>query len=228
MKFTTDKEMFACMKAELYSAVITDVMDGMGLDHQFLPPAIRPLMDDMIIAGRAFTVQEADCCGDHVAAHDDKKEAFGIMFEALDSLKEDSIYCCTGSSYNYACFGELMCTRAKHLKAAGAVIDGYVRDTRMLKKMGVPIFSAGTYAQDQGIRGRVIDYNCPIEFKNRVRVNPGDILFGDIDGVVAIPHEHETEVLTKALEKVHGENKVRDAIRAGMPTVEAFRTFGIM
>ena len=100
--------------------------------------------------------------------------------------------------------------------------------SRQLKQMGFNVFSYGCYAQDQGVRGRVIDYNCPIEFSNQVRVNPGDLVFGDIDGVVVIPKEIEAEVIEKALEKVHGEHKVKDAIKEGMSTVEAFRRFGIM
>ena len=228
MEHYSDKELFQLMKKELYSAVITDVMDTMGLTHQFLPAQIQPLVDNMVIAGRAFTVQEGDCGGDRRAYGGDEKQSFGIMFGALDALTEGAVYCCAGGSCNYACFGELMCTRAKHLNAAGAVIDGYVRDSRALKNMDTPIFSCGRYAQDQGIRGRVIDYGCPIEFKNKVVVRPGDIIFGDIDGVVAIPKPKADEVIQKALDKVRGENKVRDAIRAGMSTIEAFKKFGIM
>lgn len=223
----TDKELFALMKEELYTAVVTDVMDTMNLCHQFLPPAIQPFREEMMLAGRAMPVLEADCCGETIGYINEKK-SFGLMFEALDSLKENEVYICTGASPTYACFGELMATRAIALGAAGAVVGGYIRDTRKLKDMPLPIFSHGRYAQDQGIRGRVIDYNCPIEFPNHVRVEPGDIVFGDMDGVVIIPKKHETAVLQKALEKVRGEHLVKDALEQGMSTVEAFRKFGIM
>jgi regulator of RNase E activity RraA len=62
----------------------------------------------------------------------------------------------------------------------------------------------------------------------KTTIHPGDIIYGDIDGVLVIPREHEQEIIQKAYEKVKGENLVAEAIRAGMSTVEAFSTFGIM
>lgn len=223
-----DRALLATIKKELYVAAVTDVMDVLGLIHQFLPPQIRPLRENMVLVGRAKTVQEADCCGPYIGSRGNKKEAFGLMFEALDSLTENDVYICSGASPSYACFGGLMATRAMYCKAAGIVINGYVRDTRELKDLDWPVFSFGSYAQDQGIRGRVIDYDCPIEFPNHVIVNPGDIIFGDIDGVIAIPHEREDEILEKALEKVRGENHVRELLLSGVSTQEAFQRTGIM
>ena len=152
---------------------------------------------------------------------------FGIMFEALDSLKEGDVYIATGSSLRYALWGGLMSTRALHLKAAGAVLDGYIRDTSEIEKLGFPAFSRGIYAQDQGPRGKVIDYNTPIEIEG-VRIEPGDLIYGDREGVLVIPKAAEAEALERALEKGRTENKVADAIRNGMSTVEAFATFGVM
>lgn len=222
-----DKELFEMIRKELYVAAVTDVMDAIGLTHQFLPPEIRPLHESMVLVGRARTVQEADCCGDQLCAKQEK-QPFGVMFEALDSLTENDVYICTGASPHYACFGGLMATRAIYCRAAGIVINGYIRDTRELKNLNWPVFSFGSYAQDQGIRGRVIDYDCPIEFPNHVTVRPGDIIFGDIDGVIAIPQEHENEIIEKALAKVRGENHVRDLLLAGVSTQDAFQQTGIM
>ena len=155
------------------------------------------------------------------------QQPFGLMFEALDSLKEDEVYIATGSSLRYALWGGLMSTRARHLKAAGAVLDGYVRDSNEILELNFPTFSHGTYAQDQGPRGKVIDYRVPIEF-NGIRVNPGDIVYGDRDGVLIIPQEVERDAISLALEKVSTENRVRTAISNGMSTVEASETFGVM
>jgi regulator of RNase E activity RraA len=181
----------------------------------------------MLVAGRAMTVLEADCVGDYVNAKG-KRIPFGVMFEALDDLKPHDVYICTGGSHKYALWGELMSTCAIRLHAAGAVVDGYSRDTRGILALGFPTFSKGTYAQDQGLRGRVIDFRCPLEFPNRTRVYNGDIVFGDRDGVVIIPQQHVTEVIKQALEKVRGENMVRKAIEQGMSAREAFDTYGIM
>ena len=120
-----------------------------------------------------------------------------------------------------------MTTRAMHLKAAGAVLDGYSRDTSEVLELGLPVFSYGGYAQDQGPRGKVVDYRVPVEI-NGVRVSPGDIVFGDRDGVLIIPKEVEKEAIAKALEKASTENQVRLAIQSGMSTVEAFKNFGVM
>lgn len=219
--------LFQLMRKELFTAVVGDVLDAAGCTRQFLPPEIRALRSDMTVVGRAMTVLEADCCGDEVASSK-SRQPFGLMFRALDDLKPGEVYVCTGSSFDYALFGELMSTRAMHCGAAGAVVDGYSRDTRGVLKLGFPLFSRGTYAQDQRVRGRVIDWRCPLAFPNGVRVNDGDVIFGDIDGVVAIPREHLRDIVAAALDKVHGENKVAAAIRAGMPTQEAWDRFGIM
>lgn len=227
IKTMCDEELFANMKKELYTGVLTDVMDVMGLIHQFLPPYIQPLERDMMLVGRAFTVQEADVTGTKLCA-ENREKPFGIMFEALDDMKKNDVYICAGGSPRYACFGGLMATRMIKLGVVGAVVNGYSRDTKEVLSLGLPTFTRGCYAQDQGLRGRVIDYNCPIEFENGVLVNPGDIIFGDIDGVLSIPKEYEREIIIKAFEKVWGENEVRIAIENGMSVVEAFDKFGIM
>jgi regulator of RNase E activity RraA len=113
------------------------------------------------------------------------------------------------------------------LGAAGAVVDGYSRDTRGILALGFPVFSHGRYAQDQGPRGKVIDFRCPIE-TNGVRVEPGDIVFGDFDGVCIVPRAAEQEVFRAALEKARGEKRVAQAIREGTSAVDAFARFGII
>jgi regulator of RNase E activity RraA len=225
--YQNDRQLFALMRAELFTAVVGDVLDAAGHTRQFLPPRIRAIEQSMVVAGRAMPVLEADAYGETVASSG-TRQPFGLMFEALDSLRADDVYICTGSSPTYALWGELMSTRAMKLGAAGAVMDGYSRDTRGILRLGFPTFSCGSYAQDQRLRGRVIDYRCAIEFSNGVVVEPGDIVFGDIDGVVIVPRRDERATIEAALEKVRGENRVREAIEGGMSTLEAFGSFGIM
>ena len=221
-----DAALFEQIRSQLYTAVLGDVMDVIGLTQQFLPPEIRALGPGTVIAGRAMTVQEADCAVD--AGSRSKAEPFGLMFEALDDLKPGEIYICTGSSPTYALWGGLMSTRARSLGATGAVLDGYHRDTREILELQFPVFSAGSYAQDQRVRGRVIDYRCPIAFRNGCRVNSGDLVVGDIDGVVVVPAAREQEILAAAFAKVQGEDSVRNMILAGETTVEIFNKTGIM
>ena len=225
----SDDEMFAIARQELFPAVVGDVMDKMGLLHQFLPPAIRPLRDDMVVLGRAMPVLEADVFTEvgNPERHDTMKNPFGLMFRALDDLQPNEVYLCTGASPRYALWGELMSTRAMKLDAVGAVLDGYARDTSGILRLGFPTFCFGSYAQDQGPRGKVIDFRTPLEF-GAVRVNPGDIIFGDRDGVCIIPQEAEEEAFRRALEKVRGEQLVRQALENGESASDAFARFGIM
>jgi regulator of RNase E activity RraA len=227
--WNNDNDLFALAKRELFTAVVGDVMDKVGLLRQFLSPRIQPLREDMVVIGRAMTVLEADVFAEKTqgSANPLMSKPFGLMLEALDDLKANEVYICTGSSPSYALWGELMSTRAMKLGAAGAVVDGYSRDTNGILKLNFPCFSYGRFAQDQGPRGKVIDYRVPIEM-NGVRIEPGDIVFGDNDGVLIIPKTREEEVFTLALEKARGEKVVANAIREGMGAVEAFRKYGIM
>lgn len=223
-----DNELFEMMRKELYSAVIGDILDKMHYLHQFLPQRIQPIDTDMVVAGRAMPVLEADAFEELSNGQNPiMKKSFGLMLEALDDLKENEVYICTGASPSYALVGELMCTRMQILKAAGAVVNGFHRDTKGILELDFPCFSYGRYAKDQAPRGKVIDYRVPIEIEG-VRINPGDIIFGDLDGVVVIPKEVETEVIQRAYEKATGEKMVAEAIRAGMGAKESFDKHGIM
>jgi len=218
----TDDELFATIRDSLFTAVIGDVMDKAGLHHQFLPPAIRAIDRDMVVVGRAMPVQVADVTAGAGG------DAYGIMFRALDELKSGEVYITAGGSPDYALWGGLMSTRAMRLGAAGAVFEGLHRDTREILKLGFPVFSLGAYAQDQKDRGVAADYRCRITFANGTVVAPGDIIAGDIDGVVAIPKDAAEDIVRDALAKVTGEEDVRRAIEKGEPTGSIFRRTGIM
>lgn len=222
-----ESEMLHVMKTELYSSVIGDILDQMGYEHQFLPSRIQPLREHMVVAGRAMTVLEADVCAGDGGRNPVLQRNFGLMLEALDDLKKDEIYICSGASPSYALVGELMCTRIQILGAAGCVVNGFHRDTRGILDLDFPCFSYGRYAQDQAPRGKVLDYRVPIEMDG-VRILPGDLIFGDLDGVLVIPRKVEQEVLERAYEKATGEKTVAQAIRGGMSAVESFRVHGIM
>lgn len=225
----SDSEVFQSARRELFSAVIGDVMDKLGLQQQFLPPAVVPLDRSMIVCGRAMTVLEADVFEESTTSSHNPISArpFGLMMDALDDLKTDEVYICTGASPRYALWGELMSVRAIKCGAAGAVVDGYSRDTRGVLALGFPTFSHGSYAQDQGPRGKVIDFRVPIQI-GQARVIPRDIVFGDLDGVCVIPRAVEEEVLARAFEKARKEKVVRKALEEGMTSKAAFEKFGIL
>ncbi len=220
-----DTELFALAKQELFTALVGDVMDKMGLFHQFLPQNLKPLDPEMVVIGRSMPVLEQDL--PEIIPYDSLDKPFGLMFEALDQLKENEIYVCSGASPNYALWGGLMSTRAMKLGAVGAIVNGMSRDTNQILGLGFPTFSLGTYAQDQGPRGKVVDYRIPVSLGG-IKISPGDIIFGDRDGVILIPRELEKDVFTLAFEKARGEKLVLEALQNGMSTVEAYEKYGIM
>ena len=213
-------ECLQVIKQELYTPVVGDIMDQMGLYHQFLPQAVRPLRPDMKLAGYAMTVLMIDVYGE-------QKKPFGYLTEALDDLKQDEVYLATGGEMRCAYWGELLTATAKKRGAAGAVDNGWHRDTPQVLEQNWPVFSCGCYAQDSSVRTQVVQYRCPIEI-GQVTIHDGDLVFGDVDGVLIIPQEISAEVITLALEKAAGEKVVRSAIEGGMSSTDPCAKYGIL
>lgn len=223
-----DTSLFAAVRQELFVAVVGDILDKLGFQRQFLPQKIAPIDSNMIILGRAMPVLEADFFGDAQDGHHSlSAKPFGFLFEALDDLQSGEVYVCSGASPSYALWGGLMTTRALHCGAVGAVLDGFHRDTNEILRLQFPVASLGAYAQDQAPRGKVVDWRIPIAI-NGVSIRPGDVIYGDRDGVLVIPKEVVKEAFALSFEKVRGENQVLKALQNGMRTADAFAQFGIM
>lgn len=225
MEWNNEKELLELIRKELYTSVVGDICDEINYHNQFLSQDIRPIETNKkvpVMVGRAMPVVE-------VNVFEEPKEGlpFGKMLEALDNLKENEIYICAGASKNYATIGELMCTAMIARGAVGAISDSFIRDVEGIKELNFPVYSAGFYAQDQRGRGMVIDYRVPVQI-NGVKINPGDLIIADIDGVLVVPKEKESEIITKSLEKARGEKIVQSKIKEGMLALEAFKKFGIM
>ena len=230
VEWKSDQDLFDLANRELFTAVVGDAMDKLGLVHQFLPPQVRPLEPSMRTIGRAMTVLGADWVDDPGPSDPPnplRTQDFGLMLHALDDLKANEIYFAAGGSPRYALWGELMATRAQKLGAAGAVMNGYARDTPGILELRFPTFCWGSYAQDFAARAKVIDFRCALDVAG-VRVNPGDIVLGDVDGVCIVPQDAEEEVFMRALEKARGEKLVGKAIEEGMSATKAFEKYGIM
>ncbi len=218
--WNNETEMFELMKEKLYTPVVGDILDTLGYTHQFLPPEIRPMKDDMKLAGKAMTVLMIDVYGT-------QKKPFGLLTEALDQLKENEIYIATGGTKRCAYWGELLTATSRVRGAVGAVVNGWHRDTPQILEQNWPVFSCGGYAQDSSVRTQVVDFRCPIEI-GQVTIKDGDYIFGDVDGVLVIPAQIAEEVIVKSLEKASGEKVVRNAIENGMSATAAFEKFGIL
>ncbi|WP_413730357.1 RraA family protein [Sodalis sp. RH22] len=223
-----DAALFALAREKLFVALVGDILDTMGLQHQYLHPHLKPVDPAAVILGRAMPVLEADFFDTQYEGHNPlSAQPFGLMFQALDDLQKDEVYICAGGSHRYAQFGGLMATRALYCGAAGAVVHGFHRDTNEILKLRFPVASFGSYAQDQGPRGKVVDWRVPIELDG-IKVMPGDVIYGDRDGVLVVPAAAVDDAFHGAFEKAKGENNVLEALRQGMRTTDAFAKFGIM
>lgn len=215
-----DTELFALIRSTLYTPVMGDILDQLNCYHQFLPQGIQPMTPDMKVVGRAMPILFIDVFGPQA-------KPFGLMTEALDDLRPGEIAVCTGGTQRCALWGEIMTATARTRGAVGAVVDGPHRDTPKVLEQAFPVFSSGRFAQDSRVRTSVQAFRVPVEIGG-VWITPGDLIFGDIDGVVVIPREHEQAVIARALEKARAENVVRKAIEEGMSATAAFRKYGVL
>jgi 4-hydroxy-4-methyl-2-oxoglutarate aldolase len=157
-------------------------LDALGRHHQILPQPVQPLNEDMVLVGRAMPVLISDVFGR-------QDRPFGRLTEALDQLQENEIYLARGGRLPW--WGQLLTAAARARGATGAVIDGYHRDTPLVRDQSWPVFSRGRYAQDAAVRASVVDYRMPVEI-GRVLARPGDLIVGDLDGVV-VGRSHATD-----------------------------------
>ena len=208
------------IREHLFTPVVGDILDLERRWHQFLPQPIKPLRPEHRLIGRAMPVQISEVTGPQA-------RPFGLLTDALDSLQPGEIYLASGGSMNCAAWGEIMTATAKTRGAAGAVIDGFHRDTPKVIEQDWPVFSRGSFAQDAGVRSVVSAFRCTIEVGG-VLVEPGDLIFGDRDGVVVIPREIEQRVIQRALDKVAGEKRVRREIEEGASSTAVFDRYGIL
>ncbi len=219
-EWQNDAELFRLIQSVLYTPVVGDILDALGCYHQFLPQPVQPALTTMKLAGRAMPVVMIDVYGP-------QKKPFGLLTEALDQLQPGEVYIASGGDMRSAYWGELLTATARMRGAAGAVVNGFHRDTPQMLAQNWPVFSRGRFAQDSSVRTQVVDFRCPLEVGG-VWVEPGDLIFGDLDGVAVVPRRHEREVISRALEKARGEKRVRQDIEAGMSSTDAFKKYGIL
>ncbi len=214
-------ERYEEMKQKLFSAVIADALDGCGYRDQILRHDIRPLYPDAVAVGRALTVLSVD-------VYDIPDDPYKLELEAVDALKPgDVMVAQTNGTTRSSLWGELLSTAAEARGAQGAVIDGFTRDSQAIAAMEFPLFVRGIAPYDSKGRSDVIAYDIPIECGG-VKVCPGDLVFGDSDGVVVVPRAVEDQVLKAAFEKAAEEKEVREALKNGMSATAAFQKYGIL
>ena len=212
---------FEMMRESLYSAVVCDALDGLGFREQSPRVTLQSLTVDGVLVGRAKTTLWEDL--DAVDPKPYEKELL-----AVDGCRPDDVLVAAArGSLRSGVWGELLSTAARNAGCVGAVVDGAVRDVVQMRAMKFPVFARGTCIYDSRDRQRVIAYDVPVEIGG-VAIHPGDLLVADADGIVVVPQRIENEAVARAWQKVHDENRTRDAIRAGMKAADAFEKFGVL
>jgi regulator of RNase E activity RraA len=212
---------YAPHRDELYSAVLADVLDSLGQRHSALPPAQRPLKPEWRLFGRAATLAA-------VSVSSEPEHPYAVELECIDALRPgDVLVIATNGDRGSALWGELLSTASRAHGAVGVVLDGLTRDTARILAMDFPVFAAGFSPLDSKGRLDGIHFGRPVQI-GACQVRQGDIVFGDIDGVVVVPQELAAEALARALEKVRGENKVREELARGRSAREVFAEYGIL
>jgi len=209
------------MREHLYSAVVSDALDGLGFKHQSPRLQFNPYTGNSLLVGRCKTTLWVDM------AHVDPRP-YELELKAVDACQPDDVLiAAAGGSIRSGIWGELLTTAAKNGGCVGAVVDGAIRDVAKIRTMNFPVYARATCVYDSLNRQRVVDADVSVEIDGVV-FSPGCLIFSDEDGVVVVPREVEAEAIRRAWDKVHAENVVRDAIRAGMKSVAAFEKYGVL
>ncbi len=204
-----------------YSAVIMDVMDKMNIRVQCMDPSIKPLVPTMRTWGEAVTLY-------FDTVTEVPQKPFKLEMEVLDDIKEGQVIVSQCNAVELSAFwGGLLSNAALGRKAAGAISDGGARDYNEIAQLNFPTFCKGLTPYDSLGRMDGKERNIPI-LCGGIRVYPGDLVFGDVDGVVVVPQEIADEIINRAWEKVKGENTVREELRSGASVVKTFEKYGIL
>jgi len=196
------------LKSKLYSGIVSDCLDQMGYRNQTLAGGIHGLNDETVICGPAFT-----SIGNTVYTM--PESPLTAQCKVVDQLKPGEIYVlATRGEYNCAVFGELFATAVNQRGGVGVLLDGMARDLRELKKMNFPLFFRGALPTTSKGRCEINECKIPVSIDG-VLINPGDIIFGDIDGVCIVPQEIADEVFERCLKLIKDEDEVRDGLING-------------
>jgi regulator of RNase E activity RraA len=215
---------FNALKQDLYAAVLSDVLDSFGLMNQAMRPFIRPLDETKVLFGRART-------GLYMNAYSvaEGENPYEIEIALVDDLKpgDVAVLDCGGPTERIAPWGELLSTASAKRGAAGCVIDGLVRDVRLIREMQFPVFHGGIGPLDTKGRAKMMARDVPVSCGG-VLVSSGDLIFGDADGVVVIPQAIAPKVIEAAIAKVKSENVTRDELNRGLLLGEVYRKYGVL
>jgi len=210
------------IRQQLFTSVLSDCLDSVGLSNQAMPSRIRPLDEASVLCGRARTAAFIE------SRAYDAANPYALEIALIDSLKDDEVpvFACA-NSLQVAPWGELLSTAAKARGSAGAIMDGCVRDVKAIRSMNYPVFHGGIGPLDTKGRATITAIDVPVICAG-VAVSSGDLVFGDADGVVVVPQAVEREVLRLAFEKVQGEKNTLADLQRGDLLADVFARYKIL
>ena len=204
----------------LSSALISDVLDTLGVRNSFCGPQINELWSGAKVSGQVATLRCVPI-GEIVDNPYDK------LFDLLKIIQPGEVIVIEAGDQDSGVWGELLSVAATVRGAAGVITDGLVRDKNEITKLKFPVFCSGTSPLDSSGRQIAIEMQTQVRC-GRMRVNPKDWVVADELGVVFIPHHLVAEVFKLASEKQLGESIVRNELAAGQDIGEVFTRHGIL
>ena len=203
----------------IYTAALADILDTRGYRAQTLPPSIRPLERGMKLAGPAYTVRGRP--SENAPYDTSLRKVLQMLGEV--PAGHVAVYACGQDVAAH--LGELSVTSLAARGVAGCVLDGGCRDVSFIVELGFPVFCAHVTPEDSTFRWELEATQEPISV-GQVRIEPGDWVVGDEDGVVVVPRSIAESVLNEAEEKAATESEIRAAVRDGMSPLEAYERYG--
>ena len=205
--------------SRLYTGAVHDVLRAMGIENCVLPPEIRPLDPTLKVAGPVWTVSG------YIDRTRSAHETLLGWTTVLSKAPAGYVVVCQPNHHQVAMMGELSSETLKNKGVLGYVVDGGCRDTDFILAQKFPVFHSFFTPSDIVARWMPDRFAEPLSIGN-VTISTGDFILGDRDGLVVIPKTMIAETLNRTEEVALTENKVRDAIRAGMDPVDAYLKYG--
>jgi regulator of RNase E activity RraA len=215
---------FGELSKRLYTAVLSDVLDELGHPNQAMRPFVRPLDESLTMFGQART-------GLYMPVYSvaEDENPYEVEISLIDDLNTGDVVvlACDGPTFRIAPWGELLTTASRMRGASGCVTDGLVRDVRHIRNVRFPVFHGGIGPLDSKGRGKMMSMDVPVTCGG-ARIEPGDLIFGDVDGVIAIPLAVAEKAIDTALDKVESENRTREELLQGSLLGDVYKKYGVL
>ena len=203
-----------------YTGAVYDVLRGRGNKNTILPHEIKSIDKSKKLAGEIWT------CSGEIDETLDKDTTMLSWTEMLSKAPSGSVVMCQPNDGTIAHMGELSAETLKYRGVKGYIVDGGCRDVDFILKLGFPVFCKYFTPSDVVCRWKITSLGEPIKIGDLI-INSGDYVLGDIDGVVVIPREIASEVISETEEYINTESALRKDILSGVDPQEAYLKYRV-